>query len=125
MNNILKAQYKRSFNRQRGATLHPFKKMFPHCSLIKFTGTPENIKEIKYFLPEGSFVKKEESGIFYLNTVKELFFLNHKEAKESPIIFKTYFIGKKMFICFRFSGFPVIFITPMSLCTHSKVLAIL
>jgi hypothetical protein len=41
MNNILKAQYKRSFNRQRGATLHPLKKMFPHCSLIKFTGTPD------------------------------------------------------------------------------------
>jgi hypothetical protein len=51
-----------------------------------YTGTPENIKEIKYFLPEGSFVKKEESGIFYLNTVKELFFLNHKKAKESVLI---------------------------------------
>jgi hypothetical protein len=86
MSNILKAEYKPSFNRKRGATLHPYKKIFLHCSLIKFTGTPENIKEIKYFLPKGSFVKKEESGIFYLNTVKELFFLNHKEAKEAVLI---------------------------------------
>jgi hypothetical protein len=48
MSNILKAEYKPSFNRKRGATLHPYKKIFLHCSLIKFTGTPENIKEIKY-----------------------------------------------------------------------------
>jgi hypothetical protein len=50
--------------------------MFPHCSLIKFTGTPENIKEIKYFLPEGSFVKKEES--FYRNAYQTLRFLLHR-----------------------------------------------
>jgi hypothetical protein len=46
MHQNIKPYTLRSFNRQRGATLHPFKKMFPHCSLIKFTGTPENIKEI-------------------------------------------------------------------------------
>jgi hypothetical protein len=59
--------------------------MFPHCSLIKFTGTPENIKEIKYFLPEGCFIKKEESGIFYLNTVKELFFNDSKKTSEGVL----------------------------------------
>jgi hypothetical protein len=39
-------------------------------SVIKFTGTPDNIKSINNnFLPECCFIEKEESGLFYLNIV--------------------------------------------------------
>jgi hypothetical protein len=43
-------------------------------SVIKFTGTPDNIKSINNnFLPECCFIEKEESGLFYLNTSNKLF----------------------------------------------------
>jgi hypothetical protein len=62
--------------------------------------------QIKYFLPEGSFVKKEESGIFYLNTVKELFFNDSKKTSEGVLI--------KESIHIMFSGVPVNLITEIS-----------
>jgi hypothetical protein len=44
MSNILEAEYKPSFNRKRGATLHPFKKSGRKyfISLI-FSGVPVNL----------------------------------------------------------------------------------
>jgi hypothetical protein len=47
--------------------------------VIKFTGTPGNIKNINNnFLPEGCFVEKEESGLFYLNISNKLLFFFRK-----------------------------------------------
>ena len=83
MNNILKARYKVLYDNE---SLNSLRWISPDISVIKFTGTTENIKQIKCFLPEGSFVKKEESGIFYLNTIKELFFNDSKKAIEGVLI---------------------------------------
>jgi hypothetical protein len=83
MNNILKARYKVLYDSK---SLDSLRWISPDISVIKFTGTPENIKQIKCFLPEGSFVKKEESGIFYLNTIKELFFNDSKKTNEGVLI---------------------------------------
>ena len=64
MHNIKKARRKVLYS---GALINQ------KISVIKFTGTPANIKNINNnFLPEGCFVEKEESGLFYLNTSNKL-----------------------------------------------------
>jgi hypothetical protein len=74
MHNIKKARCKVLYS---GALINQ------KISVIKFTGTPENIKNINNnFLPECCFVEKEESGLFYLNTSNKLLFFVRKKIIE-------------------------------------------
>jgi hypothetical protein len=101
MSNIKKARY-------TGAP----KLLNQKLSVIKVTGTSKNIKQINYFLPKGYGLIKKIKPVY----PDEPLFL-YREIEEAGV--------KGTIVVGFFSGFPVIFITPMSLCTHSKVLAIL